>query len=313
MTGAGLILLACVCFLGYTQLWRRSVEVKSGQSRFRMTYLPLDARGNPYAGQYSALDRWALAHLVDWSAGKQAGSRPDIQLIGVHFDASGYLIPQLLEVQQRHEAKRLGANSSMDTETAHTWAAGRLDQSIWASYVQERDALEASYYPQIPDWLAANPPAQTILLPKGFVALSNGPSAQGQRQLGNYLATQSPQVQSAANRGAGPRAQDEWHIYSPQGEEICSGTQPWQVNWILSNTHGEWPQGQPSNRADGYFMFKAENGKLLSAWDWNGTRLPESAAMPARDMHNFSILRPRHLISYYKAQQAARSNEAVAD
>ena len=97
-----------------------------------------------------------------------------------------------------------------------------------------------------------------------------------------------------------------WYCrYSIAGELLAKvKSAPW---WYLFHNRDELgtPHGKMNIREDGYIWFSSEyTGELLSVWDFDGTRLPDTVP-PQRSTLHFDWINAKLLETYYRVSNDA--------
>lgn len=268
----------------------KSVVSRTAHGSAGVSVQPLDAPGNPYAGMYDDWDEWTYDNASSQPRDYKTGDRPAdmVTLVG-RVTMAGYLVPHLEYERLRHESIKDGTWESFDNQFAMIYAEGQYEQGKLDHKYLESQRVAAKYFPEIPSWLVASPPAGgAMLFPNGDVVT-----------YGLLGSADGPDAETCGGGSGFP-----WCRYSADGELIRTSTLSW---WNCYYEPGEsnMPEGTPKmNRIDGYVYFTDHNDDdVLSVWDYDGTRL-ESAIPPApRDWHPFARLMPSVLELLYDLQQ----------
>ncbi len=225
---------------------------------------PLDAPGNPYAGQYSDYDRWVYENALmmpeedirryyDYESPEAEAWRQalpqDWQLLEGFADQQGFLLPELVVFARRTEQHNRPADWALeyfDTNEAvqwweysdlrdavRIWAAGVPETAMMQAYYTNFSELQSAEYPPIPAWLGEQPPLEAIFVPNGEI-LCHGP-----------LGLKLP-VGEDSNAWRFQHGELLWYRYSAEGRRL--GTfdfpSPYSPNWTLIYWPGQTEQLQ---------------------------------------------------------------------
>lgn len=189
---------------------------------------PLDAPGNPYAGQYSAWDDWAYANFrpgMDITGvGKEFeypyDPQPDEngmvrQWMDFKLDSAGYMVPWSVWLKSwTDDSLRYGPGAGqLGPELATGFAIGMVDETLYArrqlAIEDARSDNRATAFPPIPAWLMQQEPLDVIFVPNGDICVL-GP-------LGIVEAGMTHQQISDM------KAHERWYRYSSAGELLEQG------------------------------------------------------------------------------------------
>jgi hypothetical protein len=189
---------------------------------------PLDAPGNPYAGQYSAWDEWAAQNFrpgMDiMGVGKEFvypyDPEPDDngevrQWMDFKVDTEGYMIPWSLWLESWTDKERRYGQSEgqLGPEVATGFAIGMVDAEVYAERQalidQARAKSQLGMYPPLPAWIGEHPPLELIFVPSGDYVV-RGPLGVDTSGLSKL------EVVNMSNL-------ERWYRYGPQGELLGQG------------------------------------------------------------------------------------------
>jgi hypothetical protein len=257
---------------------------------------PLDAPGNPYADMYADWDIWVYENASSQPKAYKPGEIPAelVTLVG-RVTMAGYLVPHMEYERLRHEAIKDGTWENFNNQFAKVYAEGLYEKSKLDEKYRESQKIGARYFPEIPSWLVASPPAGgAMLFPNGDVVT-----------YGMLGSADDPDAETCCGGSGLP-----WCRYSPDGELINSSTLSW---WHCFYESGEssMPEGTLNlTRIDGYVYFTSADGdEILSVWDYDGTRLEANTLPPPRDWHPFASIMPATLELLYELQQEAGTSQ----
>lgn len=255
---------------------------------------PLDDPGNPYRAQYEAWDEWVYDNVVLEPIAFEDGQRPaDFKVLKARVTAEGYLLPQVEKARIYHEQMANGYDNEEygidNIAPFAVQAAGVMDPGIDGQRGRAVARLQGEYYLPVPDWLAADPPIWSMLLPNGDVVTHGA--------LGSGAA--------GSNAGCCGSSGHNYYRYTHDGELVRTSSVFW---WELyfDDVGYPRPEGNRKNRHDGYVYFTdPETDETLSVWDWDGTKLETTLLPPVRDIHPFVSLRPAQIRDICEGQQGA--------
>ena len=268
--------------------------------------MALDDPRNPYAGMYDEWDVWAHETLssqerIEPYRSEQPtyeafegglGEDPwDVREFYA-IDKNGSLLPSVEEVRLFEEAFRTKAKNSLQNYTL-ILVKGRLDPEIQARKRRSLNAVRASFYPTIPEWLGTNPPAQVTLMPNGdFIAWGD---------LGGVDDHHMPSHTSGDHYNSEP-----FYRFDCLGNLLGSTEEHW---WYLYyGLDKPKPEGRLNDSQKGIITFLGARGELLSQWFYNGTEY-DSSRVPDFDAYAFLTLSKRQVETYYELQRPVNKGE----
>ena len=247
----------------------------------------LDDPANPYLGQYELWDQWVYEHMVSRPKAWKLGEYPENwDTLSAMVDKNGYMIPMLESTRQKEIAISNGEQDGYFNSSYYVYGEGELPKNILDGFTKEANRIRAGFTPPIPTWLVENTPSMAMLFPNGDVITLS--------ELGD------------ASMDCCSGRKQTWYRYNSSGEFTGQSKVTW---WEIYYTekHGEesWPEGDFENRMDGYVLFKDRaTGQILSAWDYDGTRLDSEVPPPFRDPHPFMYLNQYFIIAFYELQNS---------
>lgn len=302
---AGIMLLGGVWSCNSAQ--RVSSKLTAGRASGGVDIKSLDAADNPFRREYQEWDHWLVENINTPVQAFLNGDRPEdwISLTG-YVNADGVLLPQIEAT--RLENERLSQGILKDYFSDYPFRVhvqGQMDLAMFRELGERQTSLRASFFPRVPDWLAADPPEYSILLPSGEVAatgLIGAPDA-------------SPQVEGASDTAddvhgcCGGSGSTYW-LYSAAGEPLASTNMGhwWFIYFderVAQMPIAREPLGEFNNsRKDGYVYFTdAADGSIRSVWDWDATLLAGTELPPTRSALNFYHISARQLQMMHKYQK----------
>ncbi|MEZ5337646.1 MAG: hypothetical protein R3F46_05220 [bacterium] len=266
--------------------------------------LPLDSPGNPYAGQYSEIDSWILEHaLADPSELHEQAEYETGEL--AYVTEAGYMIPVYVQLHTAEALKSSGRYPALEDQPLYSISAkGQMDTALAESHRDRLQLIRAQYFPQIPAWLADNPPPKSMFTDTGSVITIGLPGEEEHRPDAAYDVPASP---------------PSYYLLSGAGVQLAGpantvnelfGAERWQAiyddmsrkGWASAETGQGFRARTQENRSAGVFQFRNAGGEIIGIFNYDGTELSEQTA-PVRDAHLFSFINNRMLPDMYEAQQ----------
>ncbi len=262
----------------------------------------MDDPDNPYKDEYKPWDYWFYDHLLTeipieklWSelSEDEKAERIAKRKAGMgwlrqrhHLDKDGFIIPDSRSIKEFKEGICINTYQERSINLNWVMAEGEIDpnmhQAMWdAGYVES-----SRFYPDIPKWLADNPPYEAILLPNGDVVTRG--------LLGDYD-KHGDEIDCCGGQGQIiARYDNSGNLVRTLREEV------WFYLYYDTDLNPV-PEGMPSISLDGYTTFRDEStGRLLSVWDWDGTQL-KTEEPTWRDPHPFTWLNAKRLQILFNA------------
>jgi hypothetical protein len=259
-------------------------------SRVASTVRPLDDSSNPYQFKYKDWDRWLFAHRIEGKP-KELPQNDDewTVLIGA-VDANGFAIP-LLDLERRVEEATKAGRSHEYFEDGGAgvafYAEGKMPLDLKKAFHDAVWQMKASYTPQIPSWIAQNPPKKVMLLPDGRVAciasLGTGINQKPEEMMKEHGEAQIPDPIFLFDSKGTQLASDEagmaalYPLLNPNFDEIADRAT--QEGW-----DGKIDRFDLARQ--GYLAFEDKDNKLMYVYDFFGNRVPNEP--PHRDEHFYS-------------------------
>ena len=245
---------------------------------------PIDDPGNPYIDEYQTWDVWAWENLLTVPFVRKAPDEQPANYICLRFriDSNGYMMPFMDDMHAFERSRIDGTGSEYRLGLTRVRAEGEIDPELRQSLYDAGFVIQASYYREIPAWLAEDPPLRAMLLPNGEV-LTDG-----------LLGEKAKSEGCCGGKGS------VFARYSADGELIhAKSSANWWYLFYDAANKGK-PDGVLVNTNCGYIKFVDEqSNELLSVWDYDGTELP--AVEPAqRDPHPFIWLEAKTIQTYYR-------------
>ncbi|MCB1221691.1 MAG: hypothetical protein H7A35_02845 [Planctomycetales bacterium] len=265
---------------------------------------PLDSPGNPYVGEYSAIDQWILENaLADPSKlNEQAEGETGEQAF---VTEDGYMIPVYVQLHQAETLKSSGKLTALADQPVYAiQAKGVIDPELHASHRDKLTLIKAQYLPQIPGWLAGNPPPNSMFTDKGTVVTIGLPGEERRKSGAAHDFPVSPQP---------------FYLFSADGIQLAGpsdtinalfGEERWlqiydemlQRGWASADSGQGFSARTQETRSAGVYQFRNGEGEIIGIFNYDGTELSEQTA-PVRDAHLFSFINRTMLPEMYKAQQ----------
>jgi hypothetical protein len=259
-----------------------------------VTVLPLGTPVNPYRRDYDPWDEWIYEHAVtstdpaieNYFRGQ--GGRSNV-VLSAYVDSSGFLVPQRLAEQRRLHTQATGDGNQLvylPNWTHVLFAAGTIDPALLADYQGAMFSLRAEYTLTIPEWLAARPPAWSLILPP-----EAGPHAGEVIMFGKPGRDQDFALPRGDVRP--PSSRSIFYRYSPAGK-LLGQTEVGQQWWELYTTNPATPRGPASTSF--YTIFEAaglvsvtdvRTGKLAWMMDFSGKRIADIRHPGLRDLNHW--------------------------
>ena len=228
----------------------------TGTMRY-INVVAMDDEANPYAGLYREYDRWIYENHTmlcrdlgynsnlqgdPWNANDavydrvSAQSTPEAPFNNFlpKVDDNGWLIPRDLQVELESQwlIKDISPAAQAVNESQflgfELYSCGNMDHDLYAEFDAVPFVVRARSLPEIPAWLAENPPVSTMFLPGGgFITYGETGSL-------TTLTTNLPWVRyDAAGEELGrvTAGSDWWELTFPDYQEVKAGLgTPEQVN-----------------------------------------------------------------------------------
>ncbi len=264
-----------------------AVKAKTSTGVEAVEVKDLDDPQNPYIGQYREWDLWVFANMVSMPKAWKLGEYPEEWgTLSAEIDENGYFIPMLESIRRREQAISDGTIGDYNRSVFKAYGDGEISRDMESAYFTEAERIRAQFVPSIPSWLAQNPPAGAMLFPNGDVITSG--------KLGS----------TDNDRCSG--GQVTWYRYSNNGELTGqSKVAWWDIYYTEKYGSKNWPDGDFENRMDGYIFFKDRvTGQILSAWDYDGTKLELEVPPPFRDPHPFMFYNAGYLSKFHDYQNS---------
>jgi hypothetical protein len=276
-----------------------------------VTILPLTAPVNPYRKDYEPWDEWIYAHAVtctDPTVEKYfrgVGGRNNM-VLDAYVDSSGFLVPQRLAEQRRLHAQATGRDDQpvyMPSWTHVLYAAGPIDDGLLAGLNEALLALRAEYVVTVPQWLAADPPAWSLILPPEAGAHAGEVVMYGKPGLDQNFFLPPGEIRPSSSRAV-------YYRYSTTGK-LLGQTKVSQEWWELYTANPASPQGPGSSSF--YKVFEAlgvvsvtdvRTGKRAWLMDFAGTHLPDVRNPAPRDANHWLGLSASEVKTIYAIQHA---------
>lgn len=277
----------------------RQVEADNGRI---VVVRALEDPENPYRDEYKPWDYWFFDHLLAeipeyklWSqltdaekAERIAKRKAGMGWSSMRYllDGSGFVIPFEKGIRMHEEG--VEDNTFLDLGHSGNWviAEGEIDPEMHQAMWEASYKVSAEFYPEIPSWLAENPPFEAIFLPNGDV-VTHG-------LLGDFKKEGEAASCCGGKGSVVARYDHDGNLIRTLKDSL------WFYLYYDADLNPE-PVGLPSTSRDGYTTFRDERtGSLLSVWDWDGTQLPTTE--PAwRDPHPYIWLNASYLVNLYEA------------
>jgi hypothetical protein len=256
-----------------------------------------DDPSNPYKGQYREWDLWLAQHEATEQVAFLDGKRPEKWVsLSTCVDRSGAIVPLLEASRILHEGLAHGNEAYYKDLPYRVRGEGEMEPALYQQYMDEETSLMASYFPPIPEWLAANPPRESILVPSGEVVTLG--------LLGSGFKKRDPANPSGQQSCCGGSGEQYW-IYSSTGEPLESAKGHWWWNYYERNNPrvNEEMGNFNCSRRDGVIYFtKPGTEEIASVWTWDGKRLPGTTLPPLADSAPFVHLTASQLAPLRKFQ-----------
>jgi hypothetical protein len=297
MKGLAIILSCVICLWVILPSWQQAepavstpdpttITAKTATGAEVITVKGIDDPDNPYKGQYERWDLWVYANMVASPTIWKAGERPENwDSLAAEADENGYLIPLLQTSRNQEQALSEGRREEYRNSVFEVYAEGELPTEVVEDYLREAYRVRAGVIAKIPDWLAEDPPAYSMLLPNGDVI------------------TDSKLGETDESRALG--GETTWYRYNQAGELTGQSTETWWGIYYREK-YGDtrWPAGDFENRIDGYVFFKdRDTQQILSVWDYDATQLDAALDPQPRDPHPFMMINGRMLGTLSQLQQ----------
>jgi hypothetical protein len=266
-------------------------------SEIRGQVKPLDDPNNPFTGQYSPIDEWAMEHVT---AITEPGEiwRPDDEdaAFGVwRITDEGYLVPLLEEARYGCSEHPVDDPNSY-LKLGAVWCLGKPSQALIDQHDEAVAEICAAAYPRVPDWLGTLPieelPKYTVLLPNGMVATTG--------LIGPQLDAEDPTPDSGGCCGGSSRSEGPWALYTEDGVLERTSVYPYMSSLFINMDTSPVYNDLAKVRADGVLECRTATGDVYYV-DYDGTHL--GTIRPPEVMNRVLRIRPSVLKRLYNYQQ----------
>jgi hypothetical protein len=265
---------------------------------------PLDDPGSPYFNQYGEGDFWTIEHAKEITTGYDAqvferngyGSEYDNFMIGF-IDKARFLIPRLSYIAEFHQMCREGKLEEFCDGKFVIYALGNPDKDFIDRVHSAAVKVYAHTYPEIPGWLAANPPISALFLPNGDYVTEG--------LLGSYTKLQGD-THSEVGCCGGKSDENSWCLYNASGILQATTRKFWFDLYFYKADHPyDLDQCYRERRSDGYVIYRTySSDEIVAVFDYDGTDLHLKSEPSRRSALPFASINAPQLLELYEAQNA---------